>query len=63
MSPKCTTRGCPVRYRDGGDRPCTDHRHDTGPTLEARMAAWSLLSGTAPGDHGDGGAQAADQAR
>jgi hypothetical protein len=28
--PRCTEPGCPVRWRDGGDRPCADHQPPTG---------------------------------
>lgn len=29
MTPRCPARGCPVRYHDGPDRPCSQ-RHTAG---------------------------------
>jgi hypothetical protein len=26
--PRCTMAGCPVRWHDGSDRPCTDHQNE-----------------------------------
>lgn len=26
--PRCTVRGCPVRYRGGRNRPCPDHQSE-----------------------------------
>lgn len=28
MTARCTTRGCPVRYRGGDDRACVEHAAD-----------------------------------
>jgi hypothetical protein len=50
---RCTTAGCPVRFRHGADRPCTDHADDGGPTMQARAAAFDLLLQAAPGNHDD----------
>lgn len=36
--PRCTTRGCPVVYRDGVDRPCPLHVDEMA-ELAARMDA------------------------
>lgn len=36
-TPRCTAKGCPVRFRSGEDRPCQEH----GDTLAARMAAYT----------------------
>jgi hypothetical protein len=27
-TPRCTTRACPIRWRDGDDRPCREHRDE-----------------------------------
>ena len=27
-SPRCTVKGCPIRYPSGPDRPCAEHRAD-----------------------------------
>lgn len=61
-TPRCTERGCPVRYAAGTDRPCRGHRGD-GDTLAARMEEFAAMSAP-PGEH-DGQAdeqQAAGQA-
>jgi len=51
-SPRCTARACPVRYRDGADRPCAEHRRPDGSRElaaeflpEAVLAAAGLTSG------------------
>jgi hypothetical protein len=51
MTPRCTTRGCPVRWSSGGhDRPCQLHADDDGDTLAGRMAAFEALAAP-PGDY------------
>jgi hypothetical protein len=42
-----------MRFASGPDRPCALHADDTGPTLQARMAAYALMLEAAPGDHDD----------
>ena len=39
--------GCPVRYYNGADRPCADHRGDDG--LAERMTSMGI--DVTPGDH------------
>jgi len=55
---RCTTRGCPVRFRVGADRPCRDHQADHADTLAERMTRFADVMTAAPGER-DGG-QAAD---
>jgi hypothetical protein len=60
--PKCTHRGCPIRWHDGDDRPCADHTdHDT---LTARLAEMGALPAefAAAGDS-DGDLQASTEGR
>jgi hypothetical protein len=56
MMTRCTTRGCPVRYSSGPDRPCLLHREDRAPSLSARIEQWTGLLEAAPGfeDPSDG---------
>ena len=51
MLARCTTRACPVRYRDGADRPCPMHHDDRAPTLDERMAIIGAILEQPPGDH------------
>jgi hypothetical protein len=48
---RCTTRGCPVRYGSGPDRPCLLHHEDRPPTLTERMAIIGAILEQPPGDH------------
>jgi hypothetical protein len=51
--PRCPFRGCIVRYRDGTDRPCAEHRNDSD-GLAARLAEYEALAAApAPGDRDD----------
>ena len=54
-TPRCTMRGCPVRYRSGDDRPCRGHRDDDGTvSLAERMTAIGVDVTAAPaGRHDD----------
>jgi hypothetical protein len=55
-TPRCTEPGCPVVYRAGPDRPCSDHRGD-GAELAERMTAMGVDVTAAPaGRHDDGAA-------
>jgi hypothetical protein len=50
--PRCTFRGCPVRYTAGDNRPCPDHSEDTvRDTIRARAAELGVMMETAPGEH------------
>ena len=55
ITAQCTTRGCPTRYRSGGNRPCAMHSDDDNSML-ARMIAFTELAAV-PGEHSqaDGG--------
>ena len=41
--PRCTFRGCPVRYAGGEDRPCPEHH----PDADADKLAAAYLQGAA----------------
>jgi hypothetical protein len=49
--PRCTFRGCPVRFRVGDDRPCLDHWADQSDTLTERMSRFTDVMTAAPGEH------------
>ena len=39
--PKCTTKGCPVVYRDGPPRPCREHSNEAETdAAESRIAGY-----------------------
>ena len=48
MTPRCTMPGCPVRYYNGADRPCADHRGDDGEFAERAVAMGIDVT---PGEH------------
>jgi len=41
-TPRCTFRGCAVRYRGGISRLCPMHENQDGDSLLARMKAYGL---------------------
>jgi hypothetical protein len=51
MNGRCTQRGCAVRWRDGGDRPCRDHIEDEL-TPQQRMNMLREVMQLAPGERG-----------
>jgi hypothetical protein len=49
-SPRCTFRGCPVRFRAGDDRACRDHDGDQArDTISKRAAELGIVMQAAPG--------------
>jgi hypothetical protein len=60
---RCAEPGCPVRYRNGGDRLCALHAQDGGDTLASRMQAFEALSAIPGAQDGDPGAHDGDPGR
>jgi hypothetical protein len=51
--PRCTMRGCPVRFADGPDRPCRDHSADDRAITSAALSLGIHLDAI-PGAYDDG---------
>jgi len=56
-------RGCPVRYRDGSDRPCSEHDDSRAVRLAAEELGIDLAIDRAPGDRGGSGDGGSDGGR
>lgn len=52
--PRCPFKACPVRYRDGDDRPCTEHASEQG-IWTGRLEEFAGLIMAAPGEPDGGG--------
>jgi hypothetical protein len=53
--PRCPSRGCPIRYRGGPDRPCPAHQAGDGiDGIAERMAQFAIQLAD-DGDHGGDG--------
>lgn len=60
--PRCTTRGCPTRYRGGPDRACPEHAYDADTDRAVSIAA-EELGFTAPPQAAELTGYEADRAR
>jgi len=52
---RCTMPGCPWRWRDGPDRPCSEHDDSRAVRHAAEQLGIDLAIDQAPGDRGGSG--------